>query len=487
MRSDPAEYELVAPGSLQAAVALLARSPGEWLPIAGGTDVMVQYGAAKLPFRKLVSIWNLPELRSIEVTANEIRVGAGSTYTDIREQGVIASEFPMLARAARWTGGIANQNRGTIGGNIVNASPAADSLPALLAYDAELILVSVRGERRLPYEGFHTDYKKTKLAPDELIRAVCLPRKFAGYVHHARKVGSRNAQAISKVCIAALARLAPATAMDRKVVGRTVMGQPIEDLRVALGSVAPVPLRLRETEHVLIGKVIDPSLVSLAQKTAVAEVRPINDIRSTAKYRSAVAGNLVAEFLRLLNAAGKGTGADKGASDVLARWNAAPSDAAEMQVLPCCGSLKWARAMAARRPLKDEDVLLTTSDDVWRHLGEDDWMKAFHSHPRIGESKTTAESETTEAAQKSEAWARQEQETVAGADDAVKMALAEGNRAYEQKFGRIFIVCATGKSAQELLGMLRRRLLNDARTEFAEAAEQQRQIIQVRLRKWLQG
>jgi len=289
MRSDPKDYELVAPGSLQAAVGLLARSPGEWLPIAGGTDIMVQYAAGRLPSRRLVSIWNLAELRHIEVLANEIRVGAGCTYTDIREHEVLGRELPMLARAACWTGGIANQNRGTLGGNIVNASPAADSLPALLAYDAELVLVSVRGERRLQYSGFHTDYKKTKLAPDELIQAVCLPRRFSGYVCHARKVGSRNAQAISKVCIAALGRVAEGT---------------IEDVRIALGSVAPVPLRLSETEQVVRGRAIDESLVSLARKTAMAEIQPIDDIRSTVRYRTAVAGNLVTEFLNLLSADG---------------------------------------------------------------------------------------------------------------------------------------------------------------------------------------
>jgi CO/xanthine dehydrogenase FAD-binding subunit len=287
MRSDPKDYELVAPGSLQAVVGLLARNPGEWLPIAGGTDIMVQYAAGKLPPRKLVSIWNLAQLRRIEVLPNEVRVGAGCTYSDIREHEVIRQEFSMLASAASWTGGIANQNRGTLGGNIVNASPAADSLPALLAYDAELILVSVRGERRLPYEGFHTDYKKTKLAPDELIRSVCLPRRFSGDICHARKVGSRNAQAISKVCIAALGRVA---------------GQTIEDVRIALGSVAPVPLRLSATEQLIRGKVIDQSLVSSARKSAIEEISPIDDIRSTAKYRAAVAGNLVAEFLNLLNA-----------------------------------------------------------------------------------------------------------------------------------------------------------------------------------------
>jgi CO/xanthine dehydrogenase FAD-binding subunit len=228
MRSDPADYHLVAPASLQAAVSLLAEEPGAWLPIAGGTDVMVQYAAGKLSARKLVSIWNLPELRRIEVLPNEIRIGAGCTYTDLRQHEVVAREFNLLASAASWTGGIANQNRGTLGGNIVNASPAADSLPALLAYEAELILVSVRGERRMSYLDFHTDYKRTKLAPDELIRAVCLPRRFSEYLSYTRKVGARQAQAISKVCIAALGRLA---------------GGVVEDVRIALGSVAPVPLR----------------------------------------------------------------------------------------------------------------------------------------------------------------------------------------------------------------------------------------------------
>jgi CO/xanthine dehydrogenase FAD-binding subunit len=244
--------------------------------------VMVQYVAGKLPARKLVSIWNLPELRRIKVLPTEIQIGAGCTYTDLRQHPVLQSEAPLLVSAASWTGGIANQNRGTLGGNIVNASPAADSLPALLAYNAELILVSVRGERRAPYRDFHTDYKKTKLAVDELIRTICLPRQFADYFSYTRKVGARNAQAISKVCVAALGRA------DRGV---------IEDVRIALGSVAPVPLRLVETERLLTQKKIEPSLVVLAKRTAAAEIKPIDDIRSTAKYRAAVACNLVEEFL----------------------------------------------------------------------------------------------------------------------------------------------------------------------------------------------
>jgi CO/xanthine dehydrogenase FAD-binding subunit len=290
MRSDPAGFELVAPGNLHAVVALLADEPGVWLPVAGGTDLMVLFAAGTLAARRLVSIWNLPELRQIEVFAHEIRVGAGCTYTDLREHMVVRQEFSLLATAAAWTGGIANQNRGTLGGNIVNASPAADSLPALLVYEAELILVSARGERRIPYRIFHTGYKKMELRSDELIRSVCLPRRFANYVPYARKAGARNAQAISKVCIAALGRLT---------------GGAIEDVRIALGSVAPVPLRLRETERLLIGKTLEPSLVDAARKTASAEIQPIDDIRSTARYRAAVAANLVAEFLGKLRAEGR--------------------------------------------------------------------------------------------------------------------------------------------------------------------------------------
>src|ERR1700680_3463419 len=115
MRSNPSDYAMVAPGSLPAIVSLLAKEPGVWVPIAGGTDVMVQYAAGKLSARKLVSIWNLPELRRVEVTTGEIRIGAGCTYTDLRKHAVVRKELPLLASAARWTGGIANQNRGTIG------------------------------------------------------------------------------------------------------------------------------------------------------------------------------------------------------------------------------------------------------------------------------------------------------------------------------------------------------------------------------------
>jgi CO/xanthine dehydrogenase FAD-binding subunit len=286
MRSDPAEYDLIAPGSLSGVVSLLEDQPGKWLPIAGGTDVMVQYAAGTLAARKLVSLWNLPELRRIEVSEEEVRIGASSTYTDLREHAVVEREFPLLATAARWTGGIANQNRGTLGGNIVNASPAGDSLPALLAYEAELVLISARGERRVQYVDFHTGYKTMRLAPDELLRTICLPRRYVGYLSYSRKVGTRLAQAISKVCVAALGRVA---------------GGVVEDVRIAAGSVATVPVRLPETERALRGRTVDVQLIEAARQSAIREIRPIDDIRSTAAYRSAVVGNLVAEFLHKLS------------------------------------------------------------------------------------------------------------------------------------------------------------------------------------------
>lgn len=283
MRANPTEYELVAPGTLQEVLALHASEPGSWLPIAGGTDVMVLYAAGRLQARKLVSIAALRELRNIEVSSAEVRIGAGCTYTDLRQHPVIANEFPLLARAAAWTGGIANQNRGTLGGNIANASPAGDSLPVLLAYDADLILVSASGERRIPYRTFHTGYRKTLLASNELIHSICIPRDLRGYISFAKKVGARNAQAISKVFLAAMARISNAT---------------IKDIRLAAGSVGPVPIRLAGTERALAGQPINNSLLEIAGKVMAEEIQPIDDIRSTAQYRTVVLRNLLGEFMR---------------------------------------------------------------------------------------------------------------------------------------------------------------------------------------------
>ena len=167
-------------------------------------------------------------------------------------------------------------------------------------------------------------------------------------------------------------------------------------------------------------------------------------------------------------------------SSVLARWNGLREDEAAEEILPCCGSKAWAGAMATRRPIGDESVLLAASDEVWRNLPESDWMEAFRSHPRIGESRPTGAGSARSAT-----WSGQEQRRAGTATEDVKAELAEANRTYEEHFRRIFIVCANGKSAPEILENLRGRLQNDETTELHEAAEQQRQIARLRLRKWL--
>jgi 2-oxo-4-hydroxy-4-carboxy-5-ureidoimidazoline decarboxylase len=174
-------------------------------------------------------------------------------------------------------------------------------------------------------------------------------------------------------------------------------------------------------------------------------------------------------------------------SDVLARWNLLPTAVAVNEILPCCGARAWANGLVARRPVPDEATLLATSDDIWLGLSESDWLEAFRSHPRIGESRMGEAAARTAVLPQSAAWSEQEQRNVTNAADSARVALAEGNRAYERKFNRIFIACATGKTPEQILEILQRRLDNDEHTELFEAAEQQRQITQIRLRKWLQG
>ena len=285
MRSNVIQYDLIAPNSLDAILQILASSPDPYTVIAGGTELMVAFGAGRLQPKKLISLWNLPELRFIQVTPDAIVIGAGTTFTDLRQHPIITSELPLLAQAASWTGSIANQNRGTLGGNIVNASPAADSPPALLAYDAELTLVSARGPRTLPYRDFHLSYKKTVLAPDELLHSITLSRNWNGYKTYIRKVGTRNAQSISKVALAAIAR--------------THNGL-IEDIRIGAASLRETPARLTATEQSLLNQPITPTTIAAARDAILTETLPIDDIRSTAKYRAAVAANLLEEFLRIL-------------------------------------------------------------------------------------------------------------------------------------------------------------------------------------------
>ena len=285
MRAFIPNYQLSTPSSLADALVLLDREPGVWKPFAGGTDLMVLLEAGKLPHRNYVNIWGLKELRGIEATDSHITLGALTTYTDVRSHPILQNEFPMLCQAASETGGLAIQNRGTLGGNIINASPAADSPPALLAYDAEIELISTGGSRWLPYRGFHTDYKQMLLAPNELLARIRLPRNTRDAMQYYRKVGTRKAQAISKVCLAALAKL------DHDQIG---------DIRIALGSVAPIVLRCVQTEDILRGQKLNTDTIKLGCAILEKEISPIDDIRSTADYRLQVAKNLLTDFLLTL-------------------------------------------------------------------------------------------------------------------------------------------------------------------------------------------
>ena len=275
-------YQLTTPASLADALALLKNEPGVWKPFAGGTDLMVLLEAGKLVHRNYINIRTFGELRGIEATDTHITLGALTTYTEVQANPILRREFPMLCQAASETGGLAIQNRGTLGGNIVNASPAADSPPALLAYDAEIELVSTRGSRWLPYHGFHTGYKQMHIAPDELLARIRMPRNTSDMTHYYRKVGTRKAQAISKVCFAA--------------VGRMEDGH-IADTRIVVGSVAPIVVRCVQTEDTLRGQKIDEEAIGRACKSMVMEISPIDDIRSTAQYRLQVAKNLLVDFL----------------------------------------------------------------------------------------------------------------------------------------------------------------------------------------------
>jgi CO/xanthine dehydrogenase FAD-binding subunit len=272
----------VAPAqTLSAALKLLASGEG-WTPLAGGTDLMVLLNAGKLKSRRLVSIREITELREVKVSTEEVTIGGGVTFTTVRQHPILKAEFPLLCQAASWTGGIANQNRGTIGGNIVNASPAADSPPALLVYDAVLHILSERGEKTVSYRDFHIGYKRMQLEPDELLYKVSLPRKFGEWRQYGRKVGARKAQAISKVCLAA---------------GALMDGRVFRDVRISIGSVAPIPLRCIKTEQVLAGHELCPEVITTAKSIFRSEIAPIDDIRSTATYRAQVAENLLGEFL----------------------------------------------------------------------------------------------------------------------------------------------------------------------------------------------
>jgi CO/xanthine dehydrogenase FAD-binding subunit len=289
MPGNPEAHEMIAPASLGAVLELLAAEPGEWTPIAGGTELMVAFSAGRLAAKKLVNLWGIADLRFVSISAETISIGAATTFRDLRAHAGIAAHLPLLARAAGTIGSIANQSRATIGGNLVNGSPAADSSPALLVYDAEIELASVRGHRRIPYAAFHTGYKHSAMAVDELLYAIHLPLRFARHRQYLRKVGTRRAMAISKVALAATALLVDGL---------------VSEIRLAAASLAPFPARLLQTEYQLHGQRIDASVIQAARTAMLAEAKPIDDIRSTAAYRKRVGANLLEEFLHELCAEG---------------------------------------------------------------------------------------------------------------------------------------------------------------------------------------
>ncbi|HVL67958.1 MAG TPA: xanthine dehydrogenase family protein subunit M [Vicinamibacterales bacterium] len=282
MRTWLAPYQMRSAATLEEALTTLSREPGRWRPFAGGTDLMVLLEAGRLPHQHFLDIWPLRELQGITASADVVDIGALATYTDLLQDAVVAAEFPLVCDAARQTGAVAIQNRGTVGGNIANASPAADLPPALLVYDAEVELASVRGRRRIPYERFHTGYKQMELAPDELIVRVSMRRGRRSWRQTYRKVGTRRAQAISKICFAAAA---------------DVQDGVVRDVRIALGSVAPTVIRARGAEAALHGQPLADGVRRGAAAALEADVAPIDDVRSTAAYRRLVARNLLEEFL----------------------------------------------------------------------------------------------------------------------------------------------------------------------------------------------
>ena len=288
MRGDLPGFDLITPASLGEALEAMAGNPGRYRPFAGGTDVMVLLNAGQLPPSRFLDLSRCEALRGIEETGTTMAFGALTTFTELRECPAVHQHFPNLVKSARSTGAPAIQNRGTLGGNLVHASPAADTPPSLLAYGAELELVSVRGARRVAYDAFHTGYKQVDLAPDELLFRIHVPKPAGCSFHFYRKVGTRAAQAVSKVCLAAFARLEEGA---------------VAEFRVGLGAVAPVPARGRHAEAVILGSSQGALPVDAAREALLQDISPIDDLRSTARYRRAVAQNLLGQMLRELSKA----------------------------------------------------------------------------------------------------------------------------------------------------------------------------------------
>ena len=244
---------------------------GPLTPLAGCTDVYVNLNFGTLPQKRFMNLWQLDELRGIGIRDGVLSIGALTTYSAIVRSPLVRKRLPILGAASREIGGVQIQNRGTLGGNIANASPAGDTLPVLAAADAVLVLKSAPGTRRVPFNSFYTGYRQSVLRPEELIVSVEIPAVKGRQWF--RKVGTRAAQAISKVVMAAVRDDAP---------------------RIALGSVAPTVIRLPKTEAVLAAG----GSIAEAREVLKREIQPIDDLRSTAEYRRRVSGNLLEKFWR---------------------------------------------------------------------------------------------------------------------------------------------------------------------------------------------
>jgi CO/xanthine dehydrogenase FAD-binding subunit len=280
----PVEPPVESPRSLADAYGLLATSGAAWRPVAGGTDLLVQLtGELGPPPDRVLDIWGLDELRGINLDGDELVIGALTTYSELRQSALVSELLPALAQAAATIGAAQIQNRGTVGGNLVNASPAGDTLPIWLATDAAVTLGSAAGERSVAALDFFTGYRQTARRDDELVlrvRVPLLPRRHVRF----RKVGTRRAQAISKVVMAVSWLTGEAGAWI--------------DTRVALGSVAAVPVRARATEAALDGQQPVRAMADAAVAALEAEIQPIDDVRSSADYRRLVAGRVLRRLLR---------------------------------------------------------------------------------------------------------------------------------------------------------------------------------------------
>lgn len=277
----PVEPPVASPRSLAEAYALLEQSP--YRPLAGGTDLLVQItGELGAPPDRVLDIWRLEELRGIRVDSNMLVLGALTTYAEIRRSPLVAEFLPAFADAAATIGAAQIQNRGTIGGNAANASPAGDMLPLLLACDAQLVVGSATGERWVAAREFWPSYRKTALSANELLLRISVPLVTNRQVRF-RKVGTRRAQAISKVVMA----LAWRTGTDTW-----------RDVRLGLGSVAATPVRAPQTEAALEGSVPDEATADRSASTLASELEPIDDVRSTADYRRAVAARVLHRLIR---------------------------------------------------------------------------------------------------------------------------------------------------------------------------------------------